>query len=73
MTDIKVPNLTREQVEALDALFPEQCADLNWNDRTVWYKSGQRSVVRFLMQQLAIQEENILESPEEVRANVQFP
>jgi len=62
MPETKIPGLTREQVEALDALFPEQCADLNWTDRQVWFKSGQRSVVRFLQQQLRDQEENILDT-----------
>lgn len=61
MTEQKVPNLTREQVEALDSIFPESSADLTWTDREVWYRSGQRSVVRFLWKQLEIQEENILD------------
>lgn len=62
MPETKIPGLTREQVEALDALFPEQSADLNWTDRQVWFKSGQRHVVRFLQQQLRDQEENILDT-----------
>lgn len=70
MSEQKIPSLTREQVDALDALFPEQCASLEWTDREVWFKSGQRSVVRFLKRQLEIQDENILNTPQEVRLNV---
>jgi len=54
------PDVSRNFVEAMDALFPEQSADLQWSDRDVWYKSGQRSVIKFLQQKLKEQEENII-------------
>ena len=52
-----MPPLNIELVEALNARFPEQSADMEWTDRQVWYKSGQRSVVKFLIQVLKEQEE----------------
>ena len=51
-----MPPLNIELVEALNARFPEQSADLNWSDKEVWHKSGQRSVVNFLIEVLKEQE-----------------
>ena len=48
---LQLPWLDDDLVNALDQRFPEQSADLLWSDRDVWYKSGQRSVIRFLKQQ----------------------
>ena len=56
----KFPVLDEVLVEMLDELFPEQSADLQWSDREVWYKSGQRSVIRFLEEKLKQQMENII-------------
>jgi len=61
MSETKIPMLHRQQVEALDALYPEQSAEMDWSDREVWFKAGQRSVIRFLWKQIQIQEENILD------------
>ena len=57
---LEEPDVSADLVNYLDTLFPEQSADLQWSDRDVWYRSGQRSVVRFLKQKLKEQEENIL-------------
>lgn len=57
---LKIPYLDDDLILALDQRFPEQSADLQWSDRDVWYKSGQRSVIKFLMQQQKEQEENII-------------
>lgn len=55
-----LPAIDRDLVEALDFIFPEQSADLQWSEREVWHKSGQRSVIKYLQQQLKEQEENII-------------
>ena len=34
----------------LDDVFPEESARLEWTDREVWYKAGQRSVVQWLLE-----------------------
>jgi hypothetical protein len=55
---IEVPVLSKELVDYLDVLFPEQCADLNDSDRQIFYKSGQRSVVKHLREKYKLQQEN---------------
>ena len=57
---LEEPDVSADLVNYLDTLFPEQSADLKWSDRDVWYRSGQRSVIKFLIQKLKEQEENIL-------------
>ena len=57
---LEAPDVSVDLIDYLDALFPEQSADLKWSDRDVWYRSGQRSVIKFLIQKLKEQEENIL-------------
>ena len=42
---------------ALAAQFPERAADLDWNEREVWFRAGQVSVVRWLANKLEEQEE----------------
>ena len=54
----ELPLIDKKLIEKLNALFPEQSADLQWSERVVWYKAGQRSVVRFLIEKLKEQEEN---------------
>jgi hypothetical protein len=52
-----MPLLKETLVEALDNRFPQQSADLQWTDREVWFKAGQRSVVEFLIKTIKEQEE----------------
>lgn len=61
MNNPPIPPIDPALVAALEALFPEQAADLKWSDREVWFKSGQCQVVRFLKARLAEQQENILD------------
>lgn len=37
-------------IENLDLIFPEQSALMEWTDREVWYRAGQRSVVQWLLE-----------------------
>ena len=55
---IKAPRISKELIEYLDRLFPNQCADLNDDEKEIFYKSGQRSVVNHLIEQSKIQWEN---------------
>jgi hypothetical protein len=55
--EIKIPFISKEVIEYLDILFPEKCADLADNDKEIFYKSGQRSVVNHLIEKYKIQEE----------------
>lgn len=52
---MKIPHITDELVEFLDALYPERCPELSWTDREVWARAGERRVVRKLKQMLADQ------------------
>ena len=54
----KLPKVDKLLVEKLEGLFPEQSADLQWSEKEVWYKAGQRSVIRFLHEIIKEQEED---------------
>ena len=54
----KVPLISDELTEYLDKLFPNQCAELDQDEKTIFYKSGQRSVVNHLIEKRKIQKEN---------------
>lgn len=54
------PHIPEDLLNALEEAFPERSADLNWSDREVWYKAGQRQVVRFLRNAFEEQNSNIL-------------
>ena len=54
---IKAPRISEELIEYLDRLFPNQCAELDQDEKTIFYKSGQRSVVNHLIEKRKIQQE----------------
>lgn len=54
---IEIPILSEELIDYLDTLFPEKCADLQENEKEIFYKSGQRSVVKHLKEKFKIQQE----------------
>ena len=59
-TELKsLPLISEDMVNALDERFPEQSADLQWTDREVWYKAGQRSVIKYLLKELEEQNEDV--------------
>ena len=55
--DAKIPPIDRNLLEKLNELFPEMSADLSWEEKHIWYRSGQRSVIRFLNQTYKDQQE----------------
>jgi hypothetical protein len=55
---IETPLLNEELIDYLDNLFPEKCADLTQNDKEIFYQSGQRSVVKHLIEKYKSQQEN---------------
>ena len=57
----KLPVITNELLEALDELFPERTPKINMEPKEMYYRIGQRSVVRFLHQKQKEQSENIME------------
>lgn len=52
MTQPKFPLIPPSLFSELDRLFPEACPDLKDSDREVWFKAGERSVIRFLKSKL---------------------
>ncbi len=65
MTDNKkldeFPPISQNLIEELNKLFPEISADLKWSEKEVWFRSGQRSIVRFLNSHYIKQNETIME------------
>jgi len=55
-----LPNLSSSLIKKLDELYPKRFPDLSWNDREIWFKAGQRSVVDFLQQAYDEQNETII-------------
>lgn len=53
-----IPVIKEELIKYLDKLFPDKCPDLKDNEKEIYYKSGQRSVVNHLINQFNIQQEN---------------
>jgi hypothetical protein len=54
---IEIPIITDELVNYLDNAFPNKCADLQENEKEIFYKSGQRSVVTHLIEKQKQQQE----------------
>lgn len=53
------PRIPHEIVAFLDRTFPEKCADLGEGTDKIFFASGQRSVVRFLIRLFEEQNENV--------------
>lgn len=56
------PSIPEALIKELNDRFPEKCADLDWDDRKVWFYSGQRAVIRFLNQIFQEQRDDSLRS-----------
>ena len=57
----KVSGLTKELLADLDKLFPERTPDINMEMKEIYFRVGQRSVVRFLHEEKKQQSNNIME------------
>ena len=58
---ITLPVISKELLDGLDALFPERTPEINMEPKEMYFRIGQRSVVRFLHAEAKKQSENILE------------
>ncbi len=56
------PPIPKALLEELNTRFPECCADLEWDEKQIWFFSGQRAVVRFLNHLYQQQQETVLEN-----------
>lgn len=43
-----IPPISKGLIEKLNELFPERSAELDWSEKEVWFKTGQRNIIRFL-------------------------
>jgi len=48
--EIVLPALSTDLIDKLDKLYPDKCPLLTDDDRMVWFKVGQRSVINYLQQ-----------------------
>lgn len=56
-----LPLYSEDLVKELDKLYPNQCPDIRWEDRVIWFKAGQREVVNTLLQRLEFTKKKKLE------------
>jgi|TARA_R100001509_G_scaffold159976_1_gene127174 hypothetical protein len=52
--------ISQELIDYLEKQFPDKSPDLNDNERKVWFKAGQSSVVSHLKKILNDKENNLL-------------
>ena len=66
MTDSirKLPDLSRDLIDALDARFPLRLPDIKDSEREIWFKVGQRKVIEFLIDTYDEQHKTLI-SPKE--------
>jgi hypothetical protein len=48
--EIVLPALSKDLIDKLDKLYPDKCPLLTDDDRMVWFKVAQRSVINYLQQ-----------------------
>ena len=48
--EIVLPALSKDLIDKLDKLYPDKCPLLTDDDRMIWFKSGQCSVINYLQQ-----------------------
>jgi hypothetical protein len=53
--------VNKELIEHLNKLFPNKVPDISENERQIWFKAGQASVVSYLKQLLEEQNNNLLD------------
>lgn len=63
MQENNFPHIPKPLLDELNQRYPEISAEIEWSDREIWVKSGERRVIRFLNEMFRRQNENILESP----------
>lgn len=51
------PHITKALLKELEERFPARYPALDWSDREIWYRAGQRAVVDFLKERFSDQVE----------------
>ena len=52
-----IPYIDPDIIKHLEDMYPDKAPDLSMEEKTIWYSSGQVSVVRHLKEQFKLQEE----------------
>ena len=60
----KLPDLSKDLIDALGVRFPSRCPDPSDSEREIWIKVGQRKVVEFLQDVYDEQHTTIISSKE---------
>lgn len=60
--DESFPIIPKLLLDELNKRYPERSAELDWSDREVWLRAGERRVIRLLNEMYKRQNENILEN-----------
>lgn len=63
MKDDQFPYIPPSLLEELNQRYPERSAELDWSEREIWVRAGERRVIRFLNEMFKRQNDNILENP----------
>lgn len=62
MHEDQFPFIPKPLLDELNQRYPERSAELDWTDREVWVRVGERRVIRFLNEMYKRQNENLLEN-----------
>ena len=60
LDEIQLPYTVDELINVLDKIYPDRSPSLKDNEREVWFKAGQRSVVNWLKDLKKRSEDNLL-------------
>ena len=60
LEEIQLPYTVDELIKVLDKIYPDRLPSLKDNEREVWFKAGQRSVVNWLNELKKRSEDNLL-------------
>ena len=60
LDEIQLPYTVDELINVLDMIYPDRSPSLKDNEREVWFKAGQRSVVNWLKDLKKRSEDNLL-------------
>ncbi len=60
LQDVVLPTTVDDLIKLLNEVYPEQSPNLNDDTKTIYFKAGQRDVVRFINTLKERQEENVL-------------
>ena len=60
LDDITLPTTVEDLVKLLNKVYPEKSPELTDDTKTIYFKAGQRDVVKFINQLKERAEENVL-------------